>query len=63
MFSLVFNENIDVAKRKLRDRGLMVVNATPVEIPYYSPAGSIGAVLLELKTIAAYNREIAKPPE
>ena len=63
MFSLVFHENIEVAKRKLRDRGLMVVNATPVEIPYYSPHGRIGAALLELKTIAAYNKENLKPSE
>lgn len=61
MFSLVFNENLEVAKRKLRDRGLMVVNVTPVEIPYYSAGGGIGAVLLELKTIAAYKKETVKP--
>ena len=59
MFSLAFPENIDKAKLILRDRGLIVVNVTPVDIPYYSPQGRISAALLELKTVKAYNKENA----
>jgi len=61
MFSLVSDEKIEAVKRKLRDRGLIVVDAAPLEIPFYSPRVRIGATLLELKTVAAYNKETVKP--
>lgn len=59
MFSLVLTENLGPAKLGFRDRGLIIVKETPVEIPYYSPQVRIGAALLELKTVKAYNKENA----
>ncbi len=60
MFSLVFAESVQKVRLILRDRGLIVVNETPVEIPYYSPQTRIGAALLELKTVKAYTLENEK---
>jgi hypothetical protein len=60
MFSLTLPDNVGKAKLILRDRGLIVVNETPVEIPYYSPRARIGAALLELKTVKAYKLENEK---
>jgi hypothetical protein len=60
MFSLTLPDNVEKAKLILRDRGLIVVNETPVEIPYYSPRARIGAALLELKTVKAYKLENEK---
>ncbi|HWN10808.1 MAG TPA: hypothetical protein VNO50_16330 [Pyrinomonadaceae bacterium] len=60
MFSLAFPENVQKAKLILRDRGLVVVNVTPVEIPYYSPQARIAVALLELKTVKAYKLENEK---
>ena len=60
MFSLAFPENVQKAKLILRDRGLVVVNESPVEIPYYSPQARIGVALLELKTVKAYKLENEK---
>ncbi len=60
MFSLAFPENVQKAKLILRDRGLVVVKETPVEIPYYSPRARIALALLELKTVKAYKLENEK---
>ena len=60
MFSLAFPENVEKAKLILRDRALIVVNVTPVEIPYYSPRARIALALLELKTVKAYRLENEK---
>jgi len=60
MFSLAFPENVPKAKLILRDRGLIVVNESAVEIPYYSPRARISLALLEMKTVKAYKLENEK---
>jgi hypothetical protein len=64
VFSLAFPEDLDAAIAKLRDRGLAVKEAVPVEIPFYSPHVLIRMFLIEAIVVASdhdadYHAEIS----
>jgi hypothetical protein len=48
MFSLCFPEDLSAAKEAIAARGLEVVGASPIQIPYFSPRHVIGMMLLEV---------------
>lgn len=48
MFSLAFAEDLDAAKAKLSERGLVVKKSVPVEIPFYSQQTVLKMFLMEV---------------
>ncbi len=48
MFSLAFAEDLDAAKAKLRERGLVAKKTMPVEIPFYSQQTVLKMFLIEV---------------
>jgi len=49
MYSLSLNADLENAKRAITERGLQVANVTPFDLPFFSPRGRIGMMLIEVQ--------------